>query len=197
MDEPYPTMKPDTAHPLPTNTGNRQPLWQAIAKKAPELRGKRVLALRAGDGWFCRYAVNHGAVAVLGVDADGEAVSAARATASSDRLRYRIMPDNQLKLLTGPYDVIAATFDTNADDVAGIVSLLGKRLRPGGTLLATLSSPVVPASADTHLAFTQLIPAALTLQALDQIADPRLPSQSVHFFLSATAGEPSKPRRRH
>lgn len=198
MDEPYPKMRADSGQPLPTNTGNRQPLWQAIAKQVPDLHGRRVLALHAGDGWFCRYAINAGAVAVLGVDHDGKAVSAARATASSDRLRYRIMPDSQLHLLTGPYDLIVATFEAR-DDVATILRHLSQLLRAGGQVMATLSSPVTPAAPDQTLAFTQLIPPTLALSNLAQITDARLPKQTVHFFLSAasTAVAPKpKPKRR-
>lgn len=134
--EPYPTMKP-AAGDLPTSSN--QPLWQILAQKAPDLEGKRVLAIHSGDGAFCRAAINAGAIAVLGVDHDRYAISAARDVASSDRLRYRIMPDRRFDLLTGPYDVVTGPFAYPAEDLRQSTHQLAKLMRPSGEMVLAVT----------------------------------------------------------
>ncbi|WP_179394434.1 class I SAM-dependent methyltransferase [Lacticaseibacillus absianus] len=181
----YPKMREGKA-PLPTSTGNQQPLWQALAAKAPRLAGLRVLALHAGDGWFCRHAINQGAIAVLGVDHDAQAISAARAVASSDRLRYRIMPDARLDLLSGPYDLILGTFDLRQDDLRRLTHLLSKLLRPGGHLLAAVATPLPAPSDRTGLEIKDIFTTKLAIEQLYQVSDQRLvPSAKLHFILSS------------
>ena len=134
--EPYPQMKPEAAA-LPT--ASHEPLWQVLQAKVPPLAGARVLALHCHDGAFCRAAINAGAIAVLGVDHDGTAISHARDLASSDRLRFRIMPDRRYDLLTGPYDLIVGPFSLPTDDLRRSSHLLAKLLRPNGQMLLAVS----------------------------------------------------------
>ena len=47
--------------------------WHALQKLFPDFSGKRVLDLGCGFGWHCRYAADHGAAAVIGVDQIGRA----------------------------------------------------------------------------------------------------------------------------
>ena len=44
------------------------PEWPALRALLPPLDGRRVLDLGCGFGWFCRWAREHGAAHVLGVD---------------------------------------------------------------------------------------------------------------------------------
>lgn len=188
MPDIYPKMHPDQPESLPTNTGDRQPLWQALAKQAPNLNGKRVLAIHSGDGWFCRYAINHGAVAVLGIDADAQAISDARATASSDRLRYRIMPDSRLDLLTGPYDLIIGAFDLAHDDLHQITHVLAKLLRHNGQMLAAVTTPLAKPQVDQEPQLNTLFTTNLAIDTVYQITDARLSvKEQIHLVFSSRA----------
>ncbi|WP_390405962.1 class I SAM-dependent methyltransferase [Lacticaseibacillus jixiensis] len=189
MVDTYPAMHQDNAKPLPTNTGKKQPLWQALAKQAPSLAGKRVLAIHAGDGWFCRYAINHGAIAVLGVDNDAQAISDARAVASNDRLRYRIMPDSALPLLSGPYDLIVGTFDLARDDLHQISTQLSGLLRHHGQLLAAVTTPLTADYPQRGLQLKAVFDEHLTIDSLYQVADKRLQTrEQIHFVFSSRSG---------
>ena len=42
--------------------------WHELRRLLPNFAGKRVLDLGCGFGWHCRYASDHGAAAVIGVD---------------------------------------------------------------------------------------------------------------------------------
>ena len=44
------------------------PEWPALRAMLPDLRGRRVLDLGCGFGWFCRWARTQGAVQVAGID---------------------------------------------------------------------------------------------------------------------------------
>lgn len=189
MVDVYPKMRQEHPTPLPTNTGQRQPLWQALAKQAPNLTGKRVLAIHAGDGWFCRYAINHGAIAVLGVDHDADAVSAARAVAANDRLRYRIMPDDRLDQLSGPYDLIVGTFDLAHDDLHAISATLANLLRHNGQMLAAVTTPLTAADPESGMQLKAVFTSHLAIDSLYQITDKRLQTrEQIHFVFSSRNG---------
>lgn len=42
--------------------------WKTLERMLPDFHGKRVLDLGCGFGWHCRYAAEHGAASVTGVD---------------------------------------------------------------------------------------------------------------------------------
>jgi len=44
------------------------PEWPALRAMLPDVRDLRVLDLGCGFGWFCRWAREHGAAEVLGLD---------------------------------------------------------------------------------------------------------------------------------
>lgn len=186
MDEPYPKMHQPGDLRLPTATGNTQPLWQALAKLVPDFNGRRVLAIHSGDGWFCRYAVNHGAIAVLGIDDLPSNITASRKTASSDRLRYRIMPDHALDRITGTYDYVLGTFDALNPEFHQATEALSKRLTPSGQMLVTVNTSTEIPATDERLQLQQLVSDQLVINRWYQIHDTRLnQNQQLHFLLSA------------
>src|SRR3954466_11808205 len=54
------------------------PEWPALRALLPELRGRRVLDLGCGYGWFCRWAQEQGATRVLGIDVSEKMLARAR-----------------------------------------------------------------------------------------------------------------------
>jgi len=64
------------------------PEWPAIVRLLPELRGKRVVDLGCGFGWFARWAMMQGAAGVLGVDLSETMLSRARAGTTDPGVRY-------------------------------------------------------------------------------------------------------------
>ena len=47
--------------------------WPALKAMLPDLCGKCVLDLGCGFGWHCKYAADHGAARVVGIDQIGRA----------------------------------------------------------------------------------------------------------------------------
>ena len=179
METPYPNMQDNPN--LPVESGDHQPIWQALIKKMPPLTDLRVLVIHCGDGWFCRYALNHGSTAVLGIDTDTEAIQNARAAASSDRLRYRIMPDRWLKLLTGPYDLIVGAFDQSPAELKAITQVLSALLNAKGQLVAAVAPPKQPTG--DQLAVEELISSQLVINRWYQVTDKRLAETAQLYLL--------------
>ncbi len=64
------------------------PEWAALRSLLPKLDGRRVLDLGCGFGWFCRWAREHGAASVLGVDVSERMLARARAETHDAAISY-------------------------------------------------------------------------------------------------------------
>ena len=69
--------------------------WHALQKLFPDFSGKRVLDLGCGFGWHCRYAADHGAAAVIGVDLSEKMLEKARAALRASKLSSSLAEVNQ------------------------------------------------------------------------------------------------------
>ena len=81
------------------------PEWPAIQVLLPELRGKRVVDLGCGFGWFARWAMNQGAAGVLGVDLSENMLSRARAETADPGVRYLRADLESLELPEETFDL--------------------------------------------------------------------------------------------
>ncbi|HUC47657.1 MAG TPA: class I SAM-dependent methyltransferase, partial [Hyphomicrobiaceae bacterium] len=64
------------------------PEWPALQALLPDLRGRRVLDLGCGFGWFCRWARERGAVHIEGIDVSEKMLARARATTGDATITY-------------------------------------------------------------------------------------------------------------
>ncbi len=64
------------------------PEWPALRALLPDLCGLQVLDLGCGFGWFCRWARQHGAAHVLGIDISEKMLARARATTEDSSITY-------------------------------------------------------------------------------------------------------------
>src|SRR5262249_61188075 len=55
------------------------PEWPALQALLPDLRGRRVLDLGCGFGWFCRWARERGGVQIQGIDVSDKRLARPRA----------------------------------------------------------------------------------------------------------------------
>src|SRR3954454_1442544 len=62
--------------------------WPALRALLPDLQGRRVLDLGCGFGWFCRWAREQGAAAVLGVDVSEKMLARARTATPDPAIAY-------------------------------------------------------------------------------------------------------------
>src|SRR5690349_13122357 len=62
--------------------------WPAMQAMLPDLHGLKVVDLGCGFGWFCRWAREHGAANVLGLDLSENMLASARSATDDTAIRY-------------------------------------------------------------------------------------------------------------
>src|SRR5262249_13047464 len=64
------------------------PEWPSLQAMLPRLREASVIDLGCGFGWFCRWAKEHGAARILGVDVSENMLARARQMTHDGHIRY-------------------------------------------------------------------------------------------------------------
>src|ERR1700761_2909933 len=75
--------------------------WPAIRTLLPDLRGRSVVDLGCGYGWFCRWAREQGAARVLGLDVSERMLAVARDASADAAITYERADLEQLSLPQG------------------------------------------------------------------------------------------------
>ena len=65
--------------------------WHELRKLFPDFHGKRVLDLGCGYGWHCRYAADHGASEVVGIDASTKMIQKAKSMTDQAQIHYQVL----------------------------------------------------------------------------------------------------------
>lgn len=108
------------------------PEWPALRALMPDLRGRRILDLGCGFGWFCRWAEQQGAAEVLGLDVSQNMLARARATTQSDRIRYQRADLEMLQLAPGGYDLAYSSLTLHyIEHLADLFATVYGALSPG------------------------------------------------------------------
>ncbi|WP_432722312.1 class I SAM-dependent methyltransferase [Jeongeupia wiesaeckerbachi] len=120
------------------------PEWPALQAMLPDLRGLRVLDLGCGFGWFCRWASEHGAADVLGVDVSARMLAKAEAmTAAEAAIHYQRAGFETLTLAEAGFDFAYSSLALHyLDDLAGLLAKLHRALVPGGKLVFSVEHPI-------------------------------------------------------
>jgi SAM-dependent methyltransferase len=83
--------------------------WSAFRELLPDLHGKTVLDLGCGFGWHCRYAREHGAGSVVGIDLSEKMLARASETTHDDAIEYRQMAIEDIDFPAGTFDVVISS----------------------------------------------------------------------------------------
>ncbi|HEV7337265.1 MAG TPA: class I SAM-dependent methyltransferase [Bosea sp. (in: a-proteobacteria)] len=124
------------------------PEWPSIRALVPDLKGKHVVDLGCGFGWFARWAHEQGAEAVVGLDVSEKMIARARAQTSDAAITYEIADLETLELPPAAFDFAysALTFHYIAD-FGRLVRMVHRALRPGGQFVFTIEHPIYMAAA--------------------------------------------------
>ncbi|MDU0341219.1 class I SAM-dependent methyltransferase [Bosea rubneri] len=124
------------------------PEWASIRALVPDLKGKRVVDLGCGFGWFARWAREQDAEAVVGLDVSEKMIARARAQTSDAAITYEIADLETLELPAAAFDFAysALTFHYIAD-FGRLVRMLHRALRPGAQFVFTIEHPIYMAAA--------------------------------------------------
>ena len=96
--------------------------WHELKTVLPDFTGKRVLDLGCGYGWHCRYAAEHGAKTVLGIDTSAKMLAEAAMMTHDQPIVYQQMDMQAIDQLPGSFDVILSSLAIHyIADYAGLV----------------------------------------------------------------------------
>ncbi|KAI4126840.1 MAG: hypothetical protein LQ338_003550, partial [Usnochroma carphineum] len=136
--EPY-----DEMRKLPGEVVETYNMQQALA---PYIQGSKVLDLACGTGHYSHQLISWGASQVVGVDISAGMVAAAKARASSDRVRFLVADCSiPTKFEDGPFDIVFAGWLLNyAPDKATMVDMfrnIRMNLKEGGRFFGVSPYP--------------------------------------------------------
>lgn len=122
--------------------------WSTLRGMLPDLEGKRVLDLGCGFGWHCRYARQHGALSVLGLDLSENMLQRAREMTDDPAIEYRRSAIEDIDLSEGEFDVVISSLALHyVEDFAGAVRKISRSLAAGGDFILSVEHPVFTALA--------------------------------------------------
>jgi SAM-dependent methyltransferase len=125
------------------------PEWPALRALLPELRGLRVLDLGCGFGWFCRWARQHGAASILGVDVSERMLARAKAETHDPAISYATADLEDLDLPPGSYDLAYSSLALHyVENLSGLMAKVRAALVPGGRLIFSVEHPIFTAPAE-------------------------------------------------
>jgi SAM-dependent methyltransferase len=136
------------------------PEWPSLRALLPELRGRRVLDLGCGYGWFCRFARDHGASSILGVDVSSRMLERARELSSDtdshsnsdttgDTISYLRADLETVDLPTDAFDVAYSSLAFHyLTHLSALFERVHASLTPGGSLVFSIEHPIVTAAMD-------------------------------------------------
>ena len=125
------------------------PEWPALRALLPDLRGRRVLDLGCGFGWFCRWARAQGASHVEGIDVSQKMLARARAATSDAAIVYTRADMERLALPAAAFDLVYSSLALHyIADLEWLLSEVQQALVPGGSLVFSVEHPIYTAPAN-------------------------------------------------
>ncbi|KRB21084.1 MULTISPECIES: class I SAM-dependent methyltransferase [Mesorhizobium] len=117
--------------------------WPALRAMLPEVGGLRIVDLGCGFGWFCRWAHEHGASHVLGLDLSEKMLARARAVGPDTGIAYERADLDHLSLPPGGFDLVYSSLALHyVEDVARLFSMVHQALSPGGHFVFSTEHPI-------------------------------------------------------
>lgn len=123
------------------------PEWPALRAMLPDLRGKRVVDLGCGFGWFARWARTQGASRVLGLDLSENMLARARANTADPAVDYARADLESLELPAAAFDLVYSSLAFHyVEDFGRLARAVFRALVPGGCLVFSVEHPIYMAS---------------------------------------------------
>jgi SAM-dependent methyltransferase len=124
------------------------PEWPALRALLPDLRGRKVLDLGCGYGWFCRWAREAGAAEVLGIDVSEKMLARARADTTDTAITYQRADMESLALPSEAFDLVYSSLALHyLEDPSGLMAQVFGSLVAGGSLVFSTEHPIFSAPA--------------------------------------------------
>ena len=133
---------------LPRSVGglDEAPEWPALRAMLPDLRGRCVVDLGCGFGWFCRFAREAAAREVLGIDVSENMLARARRMTSDPAVGYRQADLETLSLAADAFDLAYSSLALHyLENLPALLSQICNALKPGGRFVFSVEHPLMTA----------------------------------------------------
>ncbi|SFO23920.1 Methyltransferase domain-containing protein [Paenimyroides ummariense] len=120
--------------------------WHVLKEMLPNFDGKKVLDLGCGYGWHCRYAIENGAISVIGIDISEKMLEKAKQVNQLDGIKYKQIALEDAQFANGMFDVIISSLTFHY--IQSYDVLIGKIyqwLKPRGKFVFSVEHPVFTA----------------------------------------------------
>lgn len=118
------------------------PEWPALRAMLPKVDGLSIVDLGCGFGWFCRWAREHGAKEVLGLDLSEKMLARARAAGSDRNINYERADLDELSLPKGRFDLAYSSPYTMSAMSHGCSRLFIRLSSPAGSSTFSTEHPI-------------------------------------------------------
>ena len=120
--------------------------WHALRQLLPGFKGKRVLDLGCGYGWHCRYAAEHGAVSVLGIDLSTKMLEKASLMTTDPKIQYQRSAIEDFEGNPESFDVVLSSLAIHyLSDFDSLCKNIYRMLSPQGTFVFSVEHPIFTA----------------------------------------------------
>ncbi|HLY78865.1 MAG TPA: class I SAM-dependent methyltransferase [Caulobacteraceae bacterium] len=127
--------------------------WPAVRALIPDLRGRSVVDLGCGYGWFCRWAREQGAARVVGLDVSERMLAVARGAGVDTAISYELADLETVSRPAGAFDLAHSSLAFHyVEDAARLYAQIRRGLSPGGRLVFSTEHPIY--MAPTHPGWT-------------------------------------------
>jgi SAM-dependent methyltransferase len=120
--------------------------WHQLKPLIPSLKGKCVLDLGCGYGWHAKFAADHGAKKVLGIDLSQKMINEAKLRNSADNISYRLCGIEDYEYPEDAWDFVISNLVLHyVKDLDSIYRKVHQTLKPDGIFLFNIEHPVFTA----------------------------------------------------
>ena len=127
--------------------------WHQLQPLFPELTGKDVLDLGCGYGWHCRYAADHGAKKILGIDQSEMMIAEAIKRNAHEKIDYRVCSLQDYDYPESGFDLVVSNLVLHyVEDLNAVYHNVRRTLRPGGVFLMNIEHPTFTAGVKQQFA---------------------------------------------
>ncbi len=120
--------------------------WHVLKDMLPDFAEKKVLDLGCGYGWHCRYAMENGAISVIGVDISEKMLQKAREINLLDGIKYKQIALEDVKFAAEIFDIVMSSLALHyIQSYDALIRNVYHWLKPNGRFVFSVEHPVFTA----------------------------------------------------
>jgi SAM-dependent methyltransferase len=122
------------------------PEWPTLRALLPDLNRRRVLDLGCGFGWFCRWAREHGARSVVGIDLSDQMLARARLDTHDDAISYERADLENYAPPRATFELVYSSLAFHyIENLAGLFDRAFASIIKGGRMVFSVEHPIFTA----------------------------------------------------